>query len=238
MAEAIHIISISGNIGSGKTTLIKNISLVIERDHPDWISKTRDGLEPLVTIIDEDISDWSTLLEHFYADPSGFAFDMQLKVASHYHNIYQRALELSKSTMVDHMKRIIIVERSPFDALYIFTKANKHHMTRREYRSMRMLLSTIIRKDLWSRHCSMVFLRKDVDECWRRKNIRARVEEDNMSMDYMRLLDGYYDDMIEMIEKDSKVKKVVIMEDNGCEEVRRIIQWIGDGEGRVLDVDG
>lgn len=86
------VITIMGNIGSGKSTLIRSLN------------------ELKYSIIEEPIAKWGEWLELFYSNPSKYAFSFQMKVLMDF--------DIDKN--ID--KDLLIVERSPVESKEIFAR--------------------------------------------------------------------------------------------------------------------
>lgn len=96
------IISIEGNIGSGKSTLVKRLS-----ESKEFTSKN-----PPFIVLQEPVNEWNTIcdeegktiLEHFYADQTRYSFSFQMMA-------YISRLALLKKTQRENPDAIIITER-------------------------------------------------------------------------------------------------------------------------------
>jgi len=230
--EAITLFSISGNIGCGKTFFLNEIRTILEEEHPHWLVKREDKEDsseiPLVTIIEEDLSDWSFLLGKFYKEPMRYAFDFQFKVCLHYTKIYEYALKCNDATRKDGLRRVILVERSPHDVLNVFIKTNEKNMTPEEYRAHVLLHELFCKKEVWTRCCNIFFLDTPFKTCWDRKKQRGRFEESTMDIEYMKLLHKSYHEMMnrDLIITKSKINSLLVLDDNQDEEARRIVSMI------------
>ena len=108
----VHIFSIEGNIGSGKSTLVKILS---EKLH--HIAHTP------VIYVQEPVSEWNnikdhngkTILEKFYADQHKYAFSFQMMA-------YISRLALLKRVIKENPNAILITERSVFTDKEVFAK--------------------------------------------------------------------------------------------------------------------
>ena len=104
------IISIEGNIGSGKSTFM-NVLVTKYKDRSD------------VLFLDEPVSVWNTvtdssgvtILEHYYADPHKYAFSFQMMAYISRISVLLKTIKMRKHS-------IIITERSVFTDLNIFAK--------------------------------------------------------------------------------------------------------------------
>ena len=84
-------VCIEGNIGSGKSTVIKSLAWRL----------------PNAKIHPEPVGEWAPLLERFYKDPAGTSMELQLRVLLDFHKIPP-----------DDVVRI--VERSPLTCHHVF----------------------------------------------------------------------------------------------------------------------
>ena len=108
----VYIFSIEGNIGSGKSTLVKILS---EKLH--HIAHTP------VIYVQEPVSEWDnikdrngkTILEKFYADQHKYAFSFQMMA-------YISRLALLKRVIKENPNAILITERSVFTDKEVFAK--------------------------------------------------------------------------------------------------------------------
>ena len=106
------LISIDGNIGAGKSTLINNIS-----KYNDY-----------VTVISEPVKLWEPLLKKYSENPKKYAYKLQQQTAKHYINIKKQIKQMSKNND-SHYKEdplIIIIERSLATSINVFAKYQYH----------------------------------------------------------------------------------------------------------------
>lgn len=109
------IITIGGNIGSGKSTVISKLN----HRHTD--------------VVMEPVTEWGPWLDLFYDDPANNAFGFQMKVL----------LEFSK--IMSNKKKNCITERSPQDSLHVFAKTllEQNQLTKDEYALFEDYVNTI-----------------------------------------------------------------------------------------------
>ena len=107
-----YIFSIEGNIGSGKSTLVKEL----QKSVPNILDKK-------VVYVQEPVNEWSkikdkkgeTILEKFYADQHKYAFSFQMMA-------YISRLALLRNIVRENPDAIIITERSVFTDREVFAK--------------------------------------------------------------------------------------------------------------------
>jgi len=195
MEGSVNVFCLSGNIGSGKSTLLARVRTLVDNERPHWLAQMEADALPQLSIVEEDLDSWSYLLGKYYGNPEAFAFDFQLKVTLYYHTLYERALKMQDAAKKDGLKRVLLMERSPHDVLHVFLQANRLHMGREAFDALLQLHQVICRKDLWTRCCSMLFLKTPLQKCWERKNQRARFEESTLVPSYMIELEEHYESM-------------------------------------------
>ena len=107
-----YIFSIEGNIGSGKSTLVKEL----KKSVPNILDKK-------VVYVQEPVDEWSkikdkkgeTILEKFYANQHKYAFSFQMMA-------YISRLALLRNIVRSNPNAIIITERSVFTDREVFAK--------------------------------------------------------------------------------------------------------------------
>ena len=106
------IISICGNIGSGKTTVINKLK------HYRY------------NVQEEPINEIKDLLEIYYKDMSKWSFPLQVKILLEYHKIKQNYKFQNISC---------IIERSPFESKNIFAKLlyQQQYLSETEYNNLK-----------------------------------------------------------------------------------------------------
>lgn len=164
------IISIEGNIGAGKSTLLANIQ-------QEFNSKD-------VCICHENIEEWNkfddgkTILSRFYEDPQSYGFLFQL--------ITLNSIANSIKNAINKRPKVIILERSPYSNHFIFAQSqfNCGNISALEFQFYQKLLEE-------SNHyvTTMIHLTTPPNLCLQRIGIRNREGEQNISIEYLKLLD-------------------------------------------------
>ena len=107
-----YIFSVEGNIGSGKSTLVKEL----QKNMPNVLGKQ-------IIYVQEPVDEWSkikdsngeTILEKFYANQDKYAFSFQMMA-------YISRLALLRRVIRENPNAIIITERSVFTDKEVFAK--------------------------------------------------------------------------------------------------------------------
>ena len=100
-------IAIEGNIGSGKSTILKSLSVLLAEEN--------------VPIFQEPVEEWHDLLSLFYSSPREYGFVLSMKVLMS----FRKALE----------HPTCIIERSPISCRHVFSQMmyNEGNMTQHEW---------------------------------------------------------------------------------------------------------
>lgn len=175
------IISIEGNIGAGKSTLIKQI---------------QNDFEKKVVFIQEPIDEWNTIqthkkktiLECFYENQEKYAFSFQMMAYISRISTLQKAIE-------ENPDSILIVERSVYTDKYVFAKMlyDNQQINEIEYQIYLKWYDFFLRK-LPSIYT--IYLRTNPIICLERIKTRNREGEDNISISYLEDCHKYHEEWI------------------------------------------
>ena len=171
------ILSIDGNIGAGKTTLVE----ALKRAHPEWI------------FVDEPVNKWMELVDEkdrsllslFYEDSDkwGFAFQM--------YALLTRTIALRKAIENSPKNATIVTERCYQTDFNVFAKMMHDDgkldlLQWKIYSGLYEELSVGIPID------HIVYLTCSADTCNERIHIRNRKGEEAIPLDYLQKLDHYH----------------------------------------------
>ncbi|MGC4022520.1 MAG: deoxynucleoside kinase [Cyclobacteriaceae bacterium] len=162
-------IAVSGNIGSGKTTLAERLS-----KHYGWI--------PLYESVDH-----NPYLRDFYEDMTRWAFHLQIYFLNSRFNQVRNIRESEKT---------IIQDRTIYEDAYIFA-ANLHRsgfINDRDYQSYLDLFHSMINfvqpPDL------LIYLKADIPKLVQQIQVRNRDFEYNIKLEYLKNLNEHYEKWI------------------------------------------
>ena len=163
------IITIDGNIGAGKTTILN----YIHSNHNIYID-----LEP--------IDKWKTFLDNIYISKSGY-FNFQIKVW------LDRAWIQEKDN-----NSIIFMERSPFFIRNTFNKNdyNNNNINEDEYNVINEMYSKTDK--IWTNN-NYIYLRSNPINCLERIKIRGRENELNINLDYITSIHNLHEETAELL---------------------------------------
>jgi deoxyadenosine/deoxycytidine kinase len=162
-------IAISGNIGSGKTTLAEKLA-----KHYGW--------SPLYESVDH-----NPYLRDFYEDMTRWAFHLQIYfLNSRFNQVHQ----------IRQSERTIVQDRTIYEDAYIFA-SNLHksgHISARDYQSYLDIFQSMIRfvqaPDL------LIYLKADIPKLVRQIQKRGRDFEYSIRLDYLKNLNEHYESWI------------------------------------------
>jgi len=162
-------IAIAGNIGAGKSSLV------------DFLSRSY-GIEPFYEPNDE-----NPYLADFYRDMRRWAFHSQLYFLTSKFRIHRQ---------LDRTPGISVLDRTVYEDAEIFAAALKQmrKIAPREWETYQALYQVILRSvrppDL------MIYLRCNMRTLRKRIRLRGRRMEQDISLAYLKRLDGLYEDWI------------------------------------------
>ncbi len=175
------IISIDGNIGSGKSTILKHLK--------ERLSENKNYV-----FVDEPVKEWSkiehdgiTILEKFYGNTEKYSFSFQMMA-------YITRLNMLKNAVKENPNAIIITERCLYTDKYVFAKMlyDQKNINPYEYQIYNKWFDEFI-SDL-PEH-KFFFIKSDPIKSKERINQRKRAGEDNISIDYLASCEKYHLDM-------------------------------------------
>jgi deoxyadenosine/deoxycytidine kinase len=170
------IYALEGNIGAGKTTILK----IIGKHFKD------------AEIVEEPVSEWQNLggmnlLDSFYTNPQRWGFSFE------FYSMLTKIQALLKAAESD--KPIIIIERSILSNKVFMDLSNElGKLDKMEYR---MLMNTydFYLLNIYPQLAGIIYLDTPVDECIKRIAKRNRGEECNIEKSYLEALKKKLDEL-------------------------------------------
>lgn len=167
--KKIKHIAVAGNIGAGKTTLCEKLS-----GHFNWEVHYED-------------TDDNPYLADFYNDMTRWSFNLQIYFLN---SRYQQLIGIHEG------ETTVIQDRTIYEDAYIFAP-NLHEMglmTKRDFNNYFTLFSTMVSQvnppDL------LIYLKAGIPTLVNHIQSRGREYEGSMSLDYLKRLNGRYEDWI------------------------------------------
>ncbi|MEN6531897.1 MAG: deoxynucleoside kinase, partial [Anaerolineaceae bacterium] len=160
-----RLIVLAGNIGSSKTSLTQQLS-----QHFGWQASYESV-------------DNNPYLADFYADMHAWAFHLQMYFLGHRAQEIETLLSSGRSAIMD---------RSIYEDAHIFVRAlhEMNNLSDRDYQAYFKLYDLVLRK--LPKPSLLIRLVTPVETLVERIQQRARSIEDTIDLDYLRLLDSYY----------------------------------------------
>jgi deoxyadenosine/deoxycytidine kinase len=210
------IISIEGNIGSGKSTLFEKLKIHFANNKN--IIFVREPVDIWESIQDEN---GTTILEKFYQDQIKYSFSFQIMA-------YISRINLLKETIKQNPGVTIITERSLYTDKMVFAKMlyDTHKIEYINYQIYLNLFDTF--KNDFNVN-NIIYIKTDPDICYNRILKRARNGENNISLDYLQLCDTYHNNMVDILECD----KIVL---NGNVDIYENISQLNDWICQIQDI--
>jgi deoxyadenosine/deoxycytidine kinase len=180
------IISIEGNIGSGKSTIIENLEKNLAGIHKD------------IVLLKEPLSVWESIkdpvsgeniLEKFYKDQVNYAFPFQVMAYASRVSMIRQAVKENPDCS------IIICERSLEADKNIFAKM-LHDDGVIEDINYQIYLSFFNEFSLDFQADGVVYIDADADICLERIGKRSRQGEGGIPLDYLQKCKKYHDDWL------------------------------------------
>jgi deoxyadenosine/deoxycytidine kinase len=173
-----RIISIEGNIGVGKTTIIDNLAQYYKNNNIDDVIILREPVDVWTTY--KDSTDGQDILTKFYIDPKKYCFPIQILVL-------KTMLELLVKTIDNNPNcKLIICERSILSSRHVFTKMlyESSILTEIEYKIYESLFDEWVNSKEFTPQ-KIVYLNISPEISYKRILKRSRVGENIISLDYI-----------------------------------------------------
>ena len=196
MIKMASIVSIEGNIGSGKSTLIEHLKKNYRRKD--------------IVYLEEPVKEWSNIkdkngtniLVKFYEDQKKYSFAFQMMA-------YISRLDLLRRAIKENPDSIIITERSLYTDKYVFAKMlfDNEKIEDIEYNIYNKWFHSMV--DLAPLD-KIIYMKTSAKTSYERILKRSREGENNIEEDYILKCNDYHDDMFNTIDKDCKINKLII----------------------------
>ena len=221
------LISIEGNIGAGKTTILKMITDMYSTSQ-DKIVFLKEPVELWYNIKDES---GKTMLENFYENPKKNAFAFQIMACVTRTSIIKNAMNENKNC------EIILCERSIEADSKIFAKMlyDDGLMSKMEH-SIYMLLYNENIADYSVD--GIIYISTNPDKCHERVQKRNREGESNIAMDYLVKCDKYHMDWLldDHIENDTHILELDTSKDIDILNPKQYQLWVSKIGSFIDDV--
>jgi len=176
------IFSIEGNIGSGKTTLIKYLQQLNEN----------------IILIEEPLSEWQNiagenLLEKKNIDMERWGYSFEVYVLITKINNLIKASESYENNKIILIERCILSDKAFFDVNVKNGKCNSME------NAMFNNLYNFLCENVYPKLEGVIFLDTPVDECLKRMKTRGRKEEEKIDKDYLNTLNDTFCEILQKV---------------------------------------
>ncbi len=197
------IFSIEGSIGSGKSTLIRELKNKLDTN---WIFV----LEPISEWNDVKDKAGENILTKFYKNQQKYAFSFQMMA-------YISRLARLKQVMRDHPKAVIITERSIFADRHVFAKMlyDNNKIEEVDYIIYLKWFDEFL-EDV--QHTGIIYLQVKPETCYHRVQKRNRAGE-TLSLEYLKSCHQYHENWM------TTEKNVLLL--NGEEDFENNVLTLG-----------
>lgn len=171
----MRVVAVWGNIGAGKSSVLRGL----------------DQMAPFLgwEVVCEPVHIWHDFLPLVYSDPKRWLFLFQIKVLEHYLDLTMKLLRNPEK----YQGKVVIVERSPFEVLDVFLRANQSQFIEpSQFEAARVTAQALCDMPIW-RDARHIMIQTDLETCQRRVALRNRPGEDKMSEGYLAQLHECYE---------------------------------------------
>ena len=213
--QSVKIISIDGNIGSGKSTLMGNLKSYFSNNKN--IVFLKEPVDEWETITDEN---GTTILEKFYENPLKYGFSFQIMA-------YISRLDVIRKEIKKNPNAIFISERSLFTDKLVFAKMlfDAGNIELVNYKIYLKWFDTFADDFPVSK---VIYVNTDPEMCHQRIVKRSRTGENNIPLEYLQNCHKYHTDMLDVSLVDCVCKEQLILNGNIdiYENKEQLIKWI------------
>lgn len=224
------LISIEGNIGAGKSTIMKALREKTERSKittssPSASSSFSSESSPLLwTFIDEPVDIWSklkddrsqlSLFDLYYADRKRWSYTFQsLALLSRFQAI-ESAVDKTEVPSLGTYRQVFVTERCLETDRFVFTEMLRadDSIGQVEYELYRMFWSELTSRSRASL-AGVIHVNTDVDTCIKRIKERNRQSEGSIDVDYLVNLQLHQNRWLDSIRKNGVVSYLPVVSNN------------------------
>jgi len=216
-----HVVSIDGNIGSGKSTLMANLR--------EYYNDKVD-----VVFLKEPVDEWAeikdengiTILEKFYENSEKYAFSFQMMAYISRLKVLKDAVKNIKPTS---KKTIFISERSLYTDKMVFAKM-LYDSKKIEGINYQIYLNWFYTFSQEFPVHKVIYVKTEPEKCHSRILKRAREGENLISLEYLKNSDVYHDHMLNMSSSDCICREQLILDGNVdiYENPNQVKEWISE----------
>ena len=222
------IVSIEGNIGSGKSTFISKLEKYIQENNTDKkIFFLSEPVDEWLNIKDENNEH---ILSKFYNNQEKYSFTFQMMA-------YISRLNKLKEA-IDNLKQInnsiIITERSLMTDKYVFAQMlyDENKIEKIEFEIYKKWFNSFNKETEIDK---VIYIASKPEICYDRVKLRDRDGEENIPLDYLTKCHNYHENMIEILKSDNKDIVLLNGNDNIYKDKKVLDNWFTELK-KVLDI--
>jgi deoxyadenosine/deoxycytidine kinase len=213
--QSVKIISIDGNIGSGKSTLMGKLKTYFSNNKN--VVFLKEPVDEWETITDEN---GVTILEKFYGDSTKYGFSFQIMA-------YISRLDVIRKEIKKNPDAIFISERSLFTDKLVFAKMlfDSGNIELVNYKIYLKWFDTFAEDFPVSK---VIYVNTDPEICHMRIEKRSRTGESNIPLEYLQNCHKYHNNMLDVNSQDCVCKNQLVLNGNVdmYENKEQISEWI------------
>ena len=211
----VNMVSIDGNIGSGKSTLMGELKKQFS-DNTNVVF-LKEPVDEWETIKDEN---GITILEKFYENPTKYGFSFQIMA-------YISRLNIIKQEFKKNPDAIFISERSLFTDKLVFAKMlfDSGNIELVNYKIYLQWFNTFAEDFPVSK---VIYVNTDPEICFQRIEKRSRTGESNIPLEYLQNCHKYHTDMLDVSSTDCICKEQLVLNGNidTNKNKEQLTEWI------------
>lgn len=170
-------VTIEGNIGSGKTTILNHLAKLVSFGNMN------------VLILREPLEKWNNLngvnlLQKMYEDPKNWATRFQ----------YYAMTTMIENHLKSNQQNVTILERSMWSSKFCFVEAHKKLKSLNEidYGILNEWFDVFTKK-MQIENDLVIYIQTDPETCLNRSKLRRRFEEKTLNIEYLRLIHNLHE---------------------------------------------
>jgi len=195
------LITIDGNIGSGKSTCISKLK----------------SLFPQITVLQEEIKNFNPWLKLYYSDMNRYAMGFQMEVLLSHLEHGKIISENSNSS------NLILSERSPLSCIHVFGEfLLKNNILCAEEQDLCIRYNE---KYGWMPD-HIIYIQTKPENCFKRVQKRNRINENDITLDYLKNIGQLYDQLYinKNIKSNLILPKILVI--NGNQTIEKVVEDI------------
>jgi len=208
----IIVLSIEGNIGGGKSTLLQELRKKYTNDEKDDV---------FVYFLKEPVDEWEkikdeagvTMLENFYKDPKKYAFPFQMMAYVSRLKVFRDMLKHVKKLNILNKKIVFVTERTLYTDKMVFAEM-LYDSGNIEYINYQVYLQLFDTSSEEVPLNKVVYIKTRPETCYSRILKRSREGESNISLEYLTNSSKYHDVMLEKFIDESICREQLILDGN------------------------